>query len=206
MLSSWEQAPTCDDARLVSESAFRKGRKTMSDTTVGQILTDKAERDAIHMAIAPVMAGERLTPGDHVALDSGMAVAKPADTIGIVDPFLKSCVEAGQRFYLFLYPKTVTGMRHHWNHPAFTGADRQATPEEVRMRQSKLVVSEIAKECGVTYARLIDALQNDEYINMGSNQDYRDIITGSTEEALRHHAEIILGRKIKTTQPFSCAC
>ena len=41
----------------------------MSDLTklkIGQIITESQEKDAIHMAIAPVMAREKLCPGDQV--------------------------------------------------------------------------------------------------------------------------------------------
>lgn len=92
----------------------------MSETTLGQLIDEKAERDAIHIAVAPVVAGERLYPGDHVGFVSDGIVAKRDDRlIGIVDPFLKKPVAEGQRFFLCLYPKTVTGIRHHWHHPAF---------------------------------------------------------------------------------------
>lgn len=90
----------------------------MSDTTVGQLVNEGAERDAIHVAIAPVIAGERLSPGQHIGVVNEQALAG-APHIGIVDPFLAAPVFKGERFYLFLYPKTVTAMRHHWAHPAF---------------------------------------------------------------------------------------
>lgn len=39
------------------------------DTKVGSVLYHNACRDAIHIAIAPVIAGEKLNPGQHVKLN-----------------------------------------------------------------------------------------------------------------------------------------
>jgi hypothetical protein len=93
---------------------------------LGRLIEDgDRRRDAIHIAIAPVTATERLTPGQHVGLvkEGNLDLAGPCEKcIGIVDPFLTAEVEAGQRFWLFLYPNTVTGMRHIWAHPAFAAA------------------------------------------------------------------------------------
>lgn len=77
-----------------------------------------AFRDAVHIAVAPVMAGERLEPGDHVGMIRDAAF-RNADTIGIVDPFLTQNVPHGARFFLFLYPNTITSLRHVWTHPTF---------------------------------------------------------------------------------------
>jgi len=93
---------------------------------LGQLIEDgDRRRDAIHIAVAPVTATERLAPGQHVGLvqEGNTELVGSCDRdIGIVDPFLAEGVEPGQRFWLFLYPGTITGLRHVWTHPAFTAA------------------------------------------------------------------------------------
>ena len=93
---------------------------------LGQLITDgDRRRDAIHVAVAPVTAAARLVPGQHVGLvqDGNTELVGPCDrTIGVVDPFLAADVEPGQRFWLFLYPGTITGLRHVWTHSVFTAA------------------------------------------------------------------------------------
>jgi len=93
---------------------------------LGQLIEDgDRRRDAIHIAVAPLTAVERLAPGQHVGLvrDDDSELVGPCErAIGVVDPFLTAAVEPGQRFWLFLYPGTITGLRHVWTHPAFTKA------------------------------------------------------------------------------------
>ena len=96
----------------------------MSDSPqLGRLIEDEdRRRDAIHIAVAPVTASVRLSPGMHIGLvsdDNTELVGPTENPIGIVDPFLETDVELGQRFWLFLYPNSVTGMRHVWAHPAF---------------------------------------------------------------------------------------
>ena len=93
---------------------------------LGQLIDNgDRRRDAIHIAVAPVTAAERLAPGQHVGLvrEGDVELVGACDhTIGVVDPSLAGEVEPGQRFWLFLYPGTITGLRHVWTHPAFTAA------------------------------------------------------------------------------------
>lgn len=126
---------------------------------LGQILEGDEERDAVHIAILPVIAGDYLSPGQHVGLGAdpheGSSVATPwGDNIGIVDPFLKGNVMKGQKFYLFLYPGTITTLRHHWEHPSvivdykpFVRAEAMASVEWM---------TNLAERYYVSYAWLMD--------------------------------------------------
>ncbi len=84
-------------------------------------------RDAVHIAVVPMTAETELTPGQPVGLsrsnDAEFAGAthKP---VGIVDPFLTVPVSPGQRFWLFLYPGTITSLRHVWTHPEFAAVNQ----------------------------------------------------------------------------------
>jgi hypothetical protein len=94
----------------------------MRDTpNVGKLIDGEAHRDAIHVAVFPAFCDCDLQPGDHVGLVPGTRdrVSPSARPIGIVDPFLTQTVRTGEQFYVFLYPGTVTGLRHVWTHPAF---------------------------------------------------------------------------------------
>ncbi len=92
---------------------------------LGNLANDGARRDAVHVAVAPVVAAHSLPPGHHVGLNAdGHAIAlsnnrRTAETIGIVDPFLGHLVDKGECFWLFLYPNTVISLRHVWSHPSF---------------------------------------------------------------------------------------
>lgn len=100
---------------------------------LGKIASPQAGRDAVHIAVAPVVATHTLEPGQHVGLTPGGASAD-AEHIGVVDPFLTTGVYAGQKFWLFLYPGTITSLRHEWTHPAFgaTSAEPSASSASER--------------------------------------------------------------------------
>ncbi len=99
------------------------GRKVSTDAleTLGQIIDATQKRDAIHLAVEPVIAGEDLMPGHPITVRDGTATyARQGDgALGIVDPFLPGLIAKGQRFWFVMNPRMVTSLRHVWSHPAF---------------------------------------------------------------------------------------
>lgn len=133
--------------------------KKIVEARLGHLIEDdqSAARDAIHVAIVPLIAGTRLGIGAKFKLKFGTTdVALPADydeanAIGIVDPFLSGYeVEEGQRFYGVLFPGTVTGMRHHWEHPAFI-------EKKVEVNEHELWLRNFCDEWNFDYDQLIAA-------------------------------------------------
>ena len=87
---------------------------------LGHTPAEDARRDAIHVAVAPVEADMLLLPGQRVGVHAnGKFGTAAAEKIGIVDPFRAEPVRPGERFWLCLFPGTITGLRHVWSHRAF---------------------------------------------------------------------------------------
>lgn len=88
---------------------------------LGKLITDpNATRDAVHIPIAPVVAGEVLNAGQRVGfLDDGRVGIMARKKIGVVDPFLDRLIHKGEKFHLCLYPNTITSLAHVWEHPDF---------------------------------------------------------------------------------------
>src|SRR5207253_9100 len=103
-----------------------------------------------HIAVAPVTAAERLAPGQHVGFVDGEQVGSGTNkAIGIVDPFLGGPVFKGDRFWMFLYPNTITALRHEWTHPEF-GVGAEST------RDSEQWLRRFARGLGVSYEDLLE--------------------------------------------------
>jgi hypothetical protein len=99
--------------------------RTLSDGPVlGKLIPERENpgRDCVHIAIAPVVAGQDLEPGEPVIIRSGKAEwcdTTKYEAVGIVDPFLTEKVKAGEKFWLLLFQNSITSLRHVWTHPAF---------------------------------------------------------------------------------------
>ena len=150
----------------------------MSEVKLGKkIKKGKGQKDAIHIAVVPLIAGERLYKGhkiklkfntDNVALDASY---DEENAFGIVDPFLDEySVEAGQEFYGLVFPGTVTGMRHEWQHPKFGIAKRELDEHEAWIRDfcdrwkfdyDELISTALSKSDNSEYDRYIVAQGRD---------------------------------------------
>ena len=102
---------TNTDKRSVSTDAL---------ATLGTIIKDGG-RDAIHLAVEPIIAGESLMPGSNIGISGGKAyiAGDGIKALGIADPFLQSMINQGEKFWLIVYPRQITSLRHVWEHPDF---------------------------------------------------------------------------------------
>lgn len=127
--------------------------------TLGTVpIPESSKRDAIHIAVFPVVSQTRLIPGMHVDKEGTTF----GEFVGIVDPFLEKIVEPGQRVWVYLYPRTITGLRHVWTHPSFEDEAVESTllpskniPEPVHMSYGEERLREYATNLGVDYEDLI---------------------------------------------------
>lgn len=124
------------------------GKKLTADPVTGE-----PHRDAIHIAILPAVVGDdRCYPGHPVKLAYGTtdqvlcAEYNEKEAIGIIDPFLMRLrytdmswdernVKRGDLVWVFLFPGTVQGMRHHWYHPAIDEVRLTDNEHELWIRQ-----------------------------------------------------------------------
>lgn len=177
---------------------------------LGQIITTPQHRDAIHVAVAPVIASHDMGPGMHVGLtESGEATNHTENAVGIVDPFLKQRVLKGEQCWLFIYPGTITNLRHEWKHPAFgeqerAECDRVKSEEWLRAYAVKLKPYET--DGNKAFSDMIcDLRERDTIYSYGS--DLHSLHEFEDAEDFFYHAEIYLGRKLDREEiRYTCSC
>lgn len=174
-----------------------------TDIKLGSLIAGEARRDAIHVALAPVTAGEELMPGEHVGLNSdGQAVTTATKCIGIVDPFLTKRVAPGEQCWMMLYQFTVTGMRHQWSHPDFE--EEHQGPTEAMRKSAKDWISDFAREHSKSYYQMMDAardwIENEDYFVGGD--EFEGV---SVPDTFWVHYEVLTGKR-GSGSFFSCSC
>lgn len=176
---------------------------------IGKLIDGEAHRDAIHIAIAPVVVSHAMNPGEEVSFvtpsDCRLVAAGLANKIGIIDPFLKKALKANDRCYVFLYPNTITSLRHQWTHPAFPAAE----PVSVQAKAEAVAwIEQFARDHGVSYDEMIEAA--DDWVR---HEDY--LIRGGqfegcyVPEEFWNYYEHATGKIVpneKRGSFFSCSC
>ncbi len=183
----------------------------MKDTLkIGHIITEPQQKDAIHMAVTPVILGDkRAFPGDHVGILSDGRVSANTTTIGVIDPFLKSSIREGDQVWLFLYPGSITALRHEWEHPAFKKDGSAVAPEDLEKTLAKQRIEAEAASAGLSYDDLMfaarDYRDHDEYLCQGSRWDGHDM---NDAEQFWQDFKLVTGEELPKHLGgfFSCSC
>lgn len=106
--------------------------------TLGMIHFKPEKRDAIHLAVEPVVAATKLAVSQSIGIYQGYAYPVGKCTLetspgvmeevtipyhGIVDPFLPKSVREGVSFWFVMAPRMVQSLRHVWEHPDFPAGE-----------------------------------------------------------------------------------
>jgi hypothetical protein len=192
--------------------------------TMGSVLPDEVGgRDAVHVAVIACIANdaEELLAGQDVGVlpvksSTGEYIAATAriapSLIGIVDPFLKTKVSPRQRFWLFLYPRTITSLKHQWTHPAFEEMATAYAPPSQRMISEQWLRNFAESNDCPYYEKMlaiaVDFLDGDdpgdgEYLLSRGSGAHCEI-----PPEFWLHVENVTGRKVSGARPthFSCSC
>jgi len=182
--------------------------------TLGTIIGEGEKRDAIHLAVEPTVAAEKLYPGQDVGVDGTRA-----NPVGIVDPFLKSPVMPGDRFWLVVYPRQINSLRHVWTHPAFP--DEVLLPSRVYTKsESENYLRNFAADADVpSFEAMIAAASGEDvsklprhaHLSVEIDSEALTFIgttaSGEIPPEFWDHLEVYTGKRI-TKRPtyFSCSC
>ena len=189
--------------------------------TLGTIIGPEEKRDAIHLAVEPVIAGENLSPGDHVTVKDGVAVRSDVGAgLGIVDPFLTANVGEGQRFWFVMYPRQVHSLRHVWTHPAFPDAEADVSAAvKTAVEAARAEDAAKAKAASEKWLRdfcdridyypgyeelIAAAVANEESVYLTIRDDS---VSGEIPDEFWDHVEVVTGKTgLARASYFSCSC
>lgn len=181
----------------------------MSDVELGLLAPVAADRDATHLAVVPVIAATEMEPGTHCEVLPDGTAGLSDTPIGIVDPFLKANVRKGERFYLCLYPRTVTGLRHVYNHPRLDALASDASSKKVTSERWLREFCATA-DCPGYELTIGMAIAHGEN-STGYDDDrlhFNDMDAhGEIPAEFWAHLEVVSGKKLgRRATYFSCAC
>lgn len=179
---------------------------------IGHLIETEQVRDAIHVAVVPVTAAQQLLPGQHVSLISpeSMEVGYCQPTLGVVDPFLKGPVQKGERFWLFLYPGSITSLRHEWTHPVFDGGPENPSvpPHDAKKDLSREWIERFAASIPLDYNVLMEGAA--DYRKSGEYLCFGSLLEGeSIPDEFWDHYSTVIGEVVPQSERghfFTCSC
>lgn len=180
---------------------------------LGVVLKGDEGRDAIHIAIVPVIAAQRLCPGDWVRFsDDGERVCITTSdddrALGVIDPYLPEItVEKGQRCWLFLKPRTITSLRHVWTHPNFTDEAPRVKPTPAVQNEHLAWLQRLAEQHDITYDTLMTAALT--WIETGESYCFYGTSDHYVPEEFWDHYDAVMNTKTPSGRRdnfFTCSC
>lgn len=205
-------------------NADKRSVSTDALETLGTIIGEGEKRDAIHLAVEPVTAADYLEPGEDVGFISpGVVNSKNRigrrKLVGIVDPFLKNVVKPGERFWLVVYPRQITSLRHVWSHPDFIDepvAGEAPNTAEVSNTalSSELWIQKYAASIPLDYDTLMqgarDWLSSKRSDGWGNYLCFGGLLEGeSVPDEFWEHYEVVTGEVVEEKDRgsfFTCSC
>lgn len=186
--------------------------------TLGTVIDEKQKRDAIHLAVEPVVAGEKLYAGDHIGITDGKAFrADEPGALGIVDPFVRVPVQPGQRFWLVVYPRKINSLRHVWACPGFPDSELAAptlsdakTTSETWLRG--WCESHNVPSCETIIDGLMGKVRMEDGYAYGVTHEGDYLLSRGSDAHSEippefwDHIEIVTGKTFERAEHFSCSC
>lgn len=178
---------------------------------LGQAPEPYEERDAIHIAVAPLIAHRLLRTGEHIGVDPddntlSADAAVCGNYCGIVDPFRTNYVKEGERFWLLLYPGTAVGLRHVYTHPVLDAKKLTDVKNKLLHGDSLAYIQRTADAAGLSFDRLMEAAadyqSHGEYMIDGGRWE-----SFSVGPEFWTHWTALTGKQVNDKGNFfSCSC
>ena len=196
----------------------------MKDDTlklIGKLLPEGAGRDAVHIAVLPVVAAETLAAGKCVSIKikDGEYVAsfplKGEWIVGIVDPYLNQLVRRGQRCFVFLYPQTITSLRHQWVHPEVPEIEEYEKGIALKVynqlvKEHEEWLRRFAEKWQIDYDEMIEAAKVGGTWFLGTDMHSADDFDEGELDEFWGHLEKLTGKRFdrehRERMDYSCAC
>jgi len=203
----------------ISAPETRIKRLSMSnEAKLGTIPTGTEGRDAVHVAIVPARSANGLVGGSPVKFNpqNEAEACRVEDAIGVVDPFrpqAQRAVPKGSWFWMCLYPKTITGLRHVWDHPSFpaVSSSESSAPNGDKSASESWLKDYVGKHCpyyeGKGYDEFLRYVKDERWIYYYGSECHSLSDVEDADELFRH-LSVVLDRRIDASyfESFTCSC